>query len=656
VHRKAGPVYIARMFQPIRLLSAVLLLGFARPAGAAEMPAIAPAHWVEAAKLAEGVADPVAQKLATYFRLLTPGAASAEEIAAFMAQNPEWPNQGLLERRREEAISAQPDIALVVGPCLQGPITLPGTLARCADALADAGNPDAAAAEASKAWVDGYADPAGLPNFLKRWSAALTPADQWDRFRHLAWSDPAAAARQISLLPKPLRPAAKARLALIHGAADAARLVHALPAAEQEEPGLVLDEARWLRRNNHDADALTLWRERGFAAEAADPEHRSAFWAERSLLARELLKEHDDQGAEDMADDLMVTAPGDVVDMTFLAGFIALTRLNDPGAATLLFQQLADASKAAITQGRAHYWLARAAAAAGADPRPEYEKAAAYPTTFYGQLAARALGEDPTTLLAAAHDPAYTRDQAWNFTANELVRAAVILLAWGEPGRARAFLLRMQEVAPDEVEQALAARLALAMDMPDAAVAIARRMGAEGRMLPRDGWPMAVDPPHASAAGGVDPAVTLAVIRQESSFDHAVVSPAGALGLMQLMPATASLVARQLGDPSVTQVSLLTDPAQNMQLGGAYMQGLLAQFGGCLPLAVAAYNAGPGRVMQWLVQYGDPRTGQIDMVDWIELIPFNETRNYVERVLENVVIYRARRHEGDTTLLAQWSQ
>jgi soluble lytic murein transglycosylase len=106
----------------------------------------------------------------------------------------------------------------------------------------------------------------------------------------------------------------------------------------------------------------------------------------------------------------------------------------------------------------------------------------------------------------------------------------------------------------------------------------------------------------------------------------------------------------------VTQVSLLADPAQNMQLGGAYMQELLAQFGGCLPLAVAAYNAGPGRVTQWMAEYGDPRTAQIDMVDWIELIPFNETRNYVERVLENVVIYRARRHEGDTTLLAQWSQ
>jgi len=644
------------MFRVIRLLSALLAVGLSGTACAAERPAVAPAHWVEAAKLADGMADPVAQKVVTYLRLLTPGAASAEEIAAFMAQNPGWPNQALMQRRWQEAVSAQPDVARVVGPCLQGPITLPGALVRCADALGDVGNPEAAIADASKAWVSGYADPAGVPKFLKRWSAVLTPADEWDRFEHFAWSDPAAAARQISRLSPPLRPAAKARLALIQNAPDAAALLHALPAAEKDQPGLVLDEARWLRRNQRDGDALALWRKRGFAAEGAAEKHRSAFWAERDLLARALLKEHDDRGAEEMADDRLVTAPGDVVDTAFLAGFIELARLHDPAAATVQFQRLADASKAAITQGRAHYWLARAAAASGADPRPQYEKAAAYPTTFYGQLAARALGEDPTTLLAAAHDPGFTRDEAWAFAAHELVRAAAILVAWGEPGRARAFLLRMAEVAPDEVEQALAARLALAMDMPDVAVTIARRMGAEGRMLPQDGWPEAVEPPQAPSGGGIDQAVTLAVIRQESSFDHAVVSPAGALGLMQLMPATAALVAQQLGDHAVTQVSLLTDPARNMQLGEAYMQQLLGQFGGCLPLAVAAYNAGPGRVTQWLADYGDPRTPQIDMVDWIELIPFNETRNYVERVLENVVIYRARRHEDDTTLLAQWSR
>jgi len=147
-----------------------------------------------------------------------------------------------------------------------------------------------------------------------------------------------------------------------------------------------------------------------------------------------------------------------------------------------------------------------------------------------------------------------------------------------------------------------------------------------------------------------------ALIRQESSFDHGVVSPAGARGLMQLMPATAQALARQLGAAPVTQVSLVSDPAQNMQLGAAYMRGLLDQFSGSLPLAVAAYNAGPAKVNRWLADNGDPRTGKPEMLDWIELIPYGETRNYVQRVLESVTIYSARRHETGTALLAQWSQ
>ncbi|MGH7154953.1 MAG: lytic transglycosylase domain-containing protein, partial [Acetobacteraceae bacterium] len=250
----------------------------------------------------------------------------------------------------------------------------------------------------------------------------------------------------------------------------------------------------------------------------------------------------------------------------------------------------------------------------------------------------------------AARDPAFTSTQVWDFTAHELVRAAVMLVAWGEPGRARAFLLRIAQVAPDAAEQAIAARLTLALGMPDTAVFIGRRMGLEGRMLPVDGWPIPVELPDTS----VDPAVMLALIRQESSFDHGVVSPAGARGLMQLMPATADEVSRQVGGPPATPVSLLTDPAQNMKLGGTYFRGLLSHFDGSLPLAIAAYNAGPNKVDEWLATYGDPRHGAIDMIDWIEMIPYGETRNYVQRVLEAVVIYRARRGESGPAVLAQW--
>jgi soluble lytic murein transglycosylase len=176
-------------------------------------------------------------------------------------------------------------------------------------------------------------------------------------------------------------------------------------------------------------------------------------------------------------------------------------------------------------------------------------------------------------------------------------------------------------------------------------------MGRDGLMLPRAGWPIAAEPPE----GTVDPALALGIIRQESSFDIGAVSPSGARGLMQLMPFTAQAVAKQLGS-ATSLVSLTEDPAHNMRLGTQYLAEMLQRFDNSLPLAIASYNAGPHRVDEWLAENGDPRTKAIDMVDWIELIPFNETRNYVQRVMENVEVYRARRGETAPTLLVQWTR
>ena len=182
-------------------------------------------------------------------------------------------------------------------------------------------------------------------------------------------------------------------------------------------------------------------------------------------------------------------------------------------------------------------------------------------------------------------------------------------------------------------------------------MAIARRAGRDGVMLTEAGWPLAVDPP----AGPVEPALALGLIRQESNFNTEALSPVGARGLMQLMPATAQAVAHRLGDGPVNIPALSTDPAYNMRLGTAYLGGLLDQFGGAMPYAVAGYNAGPGRVADWLATNGDPAAGGIDMVDWIELIPFTETRNYVQRVVENVVVYRALTGTVLPHPLARWN-
>lgn len=614
-------------------------------------------RWADAAAAASQYPDPVAEKLVTYYRLIAPGAASAREITGFMAQNPDWPLQGLLARRRDDALAAEPDDAMVLELCDRvRPAGAPALL-RCAQAYAVAGRAGDAAKAARRAWLHGITDPGAETAFMQDWGSVITPQDQQQRFDTLAWSNTAAAERQVARLAQADRPAAQAQLALRHDAPTASILLAALPAAIRAEPALFLEQARWLRRAGQDDAALDLWRTGGDAAErAAAPAHLPEFWAERSLLARRRLRLGDAAGAYALADDHTQQAAEQVADAAFLAGFIALRRLNDPETASRHFAAMLTVSKAAITQARAHYWLARAAAAQNdvTGARQEYASAAAWPTTYYGQLAALALGDGPAALnerIRAIRDPGWTREQALDFAGREVARAAAELVAWGDPRRARVFLLRLQELAPDPADQSMAARLAIGFDLPDQAVAIARRAGLHGLMLAEDGWPLAADIPD----GTVPPALALGLIRQESSFDTGALSPAGARGLMQLMPATAQAVAQRIGARAST-AALTSDAALNVQLGTAYLGDLLDQFGGAVPLAVAAYNAGSNRVQEWLAENGDPRSGAVDMIDWIELIPFGETRNYVQRVIENVVIYQAKRREALPHPLAAWMQ
>ena len=635
------------MLRPLAfVLLAVTVLGM--PARADEIgAALHDGRWTDADALAATSPDPVARKLVLYFRLLTPGAGRAAEIAAFMAANPLWPNQGLLSRRLSDAMAAEPDDRTVLEICGRQPVREVPSLVRCATANANAGRAPDAAEVARQAWLSGITDPAAEVAFIRQWGRSLTPADQWRRFDRLAWTDGGAvggtAFRQIARLDPAQRPVAEARLALKRDDASARALVAVLPGGAAVDPALMLELAKWLRRAGQDDDAEKLWLGLGADAErATPPEHRAAFWDERNLLARRRLRVGDNAGAYALVDGATGLAPEQAIDAQFLAGFIALRRIGDTDAASSHFRALAALSKAAITQGRAYYWLGRTAELRNdqAAAKALYAQAAAWPTTFYGQLAARALGEDDAGLAArirAARDPGWTPARALDFAGSEDARAAALLVAWGEPRRARAFVLRLDELASDGTDRTLAARLAAGFGLPDLAVAISRRAGRDGVMLTEAGWPLAVDPP----AGPVEPALALGLIRQESNFNTEALSPVGARGLMQLMPATAQAVAHKLGDGTVNLAALSTDPAYNMRLGTAYLGGLLEQFGGSMPYAVAGYNAGPGRVADWLATNGDPAAGGLGMVDWIELIPFGETRNYVQRVVENVVVYRA---------------
>ncbi len=630
----------------------------AQAPGETPMDAVATHDWDQANAMAGQYADPVAAKLVTYYRLLTRGQASAADINAFMQSSPDWPQQALLETRWEQALADEPDQATALTQCKTRWPTGAPALLRCATAFATAQDTKDAAEAARRAWTGtGITDQAEVSAFLAQWGSAVQPADDWARFVALARASSAAAEAQITRLSSADQPEAQVWAALNNNNPDGEALLAALPRASQQDPGLFLAAARFLRHNASDPDAYAFWMSGGNAAMAAAlPVQQHALWTEAAHLTRALLADGDAAHAYDLADLIKPPAPADRGDEEFLAGFIALRLLHDTGKAEPHFRTLAGLSSAVITQARAHYWLARTLATEGSTMQAtaEYRIAAGWPTTFYGQLAALALGDSPSALNArilAAPAPGWSSADALAFAGREVARAAAFLVAWNEPRRAGIFLLDIGTIAPSPADFAMVADLALGFQTPSTAVFIARLAGLHGTMLMANGWPTPFQPP---ASAGIEPAVTLGLIRQESSFDVAAESPVGALGLMQLMPATARVVARQQG-VAVSDGQLTTNPDVNMTLGSAYFAGLLARFDNCLPLAIAGYNAGPNRVGQWLGQNGDFRTpGGPDVLDWIELIPFDETRNYVERVTEGIAIYRAKEGQAVPYPLQPW--
>ena len=627
------------------------LLAVPGPANAQMLEALRAGDWASAKSLAAADPDPVAATLVEFLHILNdtdgPDRPGAAELADFIKRHPDWPEPVALSKRLADAVQNDPDLAAVAAVCGERQITAPMALARCAEAQAsrgqDAGSQKSAQASARAAWVGGLSGQAIEAAFLERWARAITPEDQWARFGRIVGDD-GAATRQLDRLDGPHRLAGSARLALRHDDPGALAALEQVPPDLRSQPDMVLEEGRYLRRGESFTAAVTLWKGAGFAAERSVPQPaRATFWTERDMLARKLLVQGDKQDALLIADDEMLSAD-QAGDSLFLAGWILLRQLNDPAGASTRFDALAKTSRSAITSSRAHYWLGRAAAAKTGTPsaQNEYRLAADWPTTFYGQAALSALGQDPSPSIVALRDPVWQQSQATALTGQELGRAALKLVAWGDARRARSFVLKIGQMARTPQDFALSAGLALRLGLADTAVQIARLAGRVGVVLPQTGWPMPVTIP----AKVTDPALVLGLMRQESSFDPTATSPAGAKGLMQLMPRTAQQVSVTLG--GAHGVPNLFDPDENITLGTQYLASLLDKFAGVPPYAIAAYNAGPHRVRDWLAANGDPAAadpGHRDadsMIDWIEEIPFSETRNYVQRVMENTEIYRTK--------------
>lgn len=590
--------------------------------------------WADARRLAEASGHPVAAKLVRWLEWTRDDLlASPAEIAAFLEANPGWPSATRLQRLIEERLDpAAPDATVVAWFDRRPPESHAGRVAYGA-ALIRLGRIDDGNAVLRQAWIEGSLRADEEQDFLARFSAALRPADHAERLDRLVWaSETLGAQRMLPLVDASRRRIAEMRLRLRAGRGTEG--LGALTDAERADPGLYFDLVRHYRRAEDDTTAARL-----LTSSPPEQVRPAVWWVERNVLARRTLRLGDSAGAYRIAATHGYTEGSPLAEAEFLAGWIALRFRNEPARALEHFSRLDKAVSMPISSARGAYWMGRAAEAMGdrAQAMAQYQRAARHLTTYYGQLAAERIGlaTAPDWVVAPAVEPSPADAAA--FAARELVVATDLLLAIGETQAARQFVLRLLLDAKTPVEHALVATLAQRAGHPNLAVLAGKRAGYDGYHLPGAAFPVQMTP----AAEDIEPALVNAVIRQESMFDPAAVSSAGARGLMQLMPATARQLARQTGEPYSAQ-RLTADPGYNVALGSRYLADQVRSFEGSYILAVAAYNAGPGRSRQWVQDYGDPRTGQTDPVDWVEMIPFSETRNYVQRVMENLQVYRWR--------------
>ena len=592
----------------------------------------------EATTIEHTIADPLARKLVEWAILrgedLEP---DFPRYAAFIAENPSWPGIRGLRRRAEAALWQQNADPRTVLDFLAGkpPLSVKGRFA-VARALLAQGDRAGAQAELRKAWrADAFS--ADLEEQARGTFAGLiTPADDKARMdARLFAGDDDAGLRAAHHLDAVQFAIAKARAAVINRSARARTLLDAVPAEARRDPGYVFSRIQWLRHTD-EIDQAARWL-MAVPRQAQQFGDADQWWVERRVIARKLLDLGKFKAAYEVAAAAAIPHNENYrSDQQFTAGWIALRFLRQPELALSHFARVGEGATNPITLARAYYWQGRAAEALGRDheARGYYETAARYPTAYYGQLARARLGFDAVGLRQLPEPPPEHRRL-------EVVRAFEILYAVDARDLAAVMAADLAETTGDA--GALAALADIATRHRDARATLLVGKIALGRGMPfeRYAFPDFGVPNYQQIGPQVARCVVYSIVRQESAFNPRVISSAHAIGLMQVTPDAGRDTARRF-NVSFNQRRLMADVAYNAQLGTAELGHDIATWRGSYILAFVAYNAGPRRAKEWIEQYGDPRNPRVDPIDWIERIPLAETRNYVERVLENMQVYRAR--------------
>jgi len=569
------------------------------------------------------------------------------DYASFLIANPDWPDTTRMRGWAEKAMQPGENTATVLAFFAKDQPRTGNGWARLSEAYAASGQVSQALDAARRAWRSADLSDSDEQALWSRYGAVFSRADHDNRVDSLLFAkNPDAAVRFLSSATPERQAAFAARIAMQQNASDSESRYAAVIGSVTSDAGLMMDRVRWLRANNYASSAQQLAaRDHQFVYKPADPER---FMDMMIAVSGDAVDQRSWQAAYNIASQLddILPAGANVADqpigirddyttLAWLAGSIALDRMNRPASAIAMFDRYARAGRSLQVQTKGYYWAGRAALAAGRfqDANAYFQRAASYTDLFYGQLALERLGRSVSPPPQALPQYVTTSVQRAAFDSRRLVQATRLLGQQGRASEQALFVRALAESLDTDTDRNLAVQFGQQIGREDLAVWTSRMARVKGSMFyVRQAYPTLrapVAPDLWSLAHGIS--------RQESSFDPYALSHAGARGMMQLMTGTAREQAGKMG-VGYDGYRLISDPSYNVMIGSAYFNRLLNTWNGSVPLAVAAYNAGSGNVRKWIDRYGDPRS-QVDMLKWIETIPYTETRAYVQRVIENSVVY-----------------
>ncbi len=597
--------------------------------------------WVSARDAARKVRDPAAQEAYEWLRLRQPGIDDFGRMAAWVEAHPGWPSEARIQVQGEYALDGGAVSGARVIRFFDRFAPRTGVAAtRYAMALKNAGRITDARRVASDAWLTKNLSASDERTLLSAFGATLRPLHE-RRLDALIWkSYLTAAERHLGRVSSATRRLGEARIALLRSKGNVDGLVRRVPAALMDDPGLAYARMVWRKKKGLTASAEAMMVRSSATGRLGEPER----WAdERKAFVRGALKDGDSRRAYVLAAGNGLSEGIDFAELEWLAGWLALRKLNEPQKAFGHFKRLHDGVVTPVSRSRAAFWAGEASARMGQTEQAIqwHRRAAEYPSAFYGQLSAKRLHGNLSHGV-----PARIEARGGPCVTDRSVDVGSALAAGGAIVQARLFFYHALEKCGTPNEAKALGLHAEGLGAFRISVGLGSKLRRKGIFIPEISHPI-LSLPRQGCEGEDAPerALTLAVARQESGFDPKARSRSGARGVMQVMPGTGKITARAAG-LSYSLSRLSTDRDYNARIGQCYLAQLLERFDGSYPLAIAGYNAGPGRVSRWLEEFGDPREGEIDLIDWIERIPFRETRNYVQRVLEGMNIYRARLVRG----------